>query len=620
MRIEAFRKIKRAILPLALFVALILSLAPLLPVLAGNARLYLSPSSGTKYVGSTFSVSVKVNSGSHTTNAYKAIVKFPTDKLSVTSLSTGNSICTLQITGSPSYSNSGGTVNFECGHTGSFSGSSGTIGNVTFLAKAAGTANLTFSSGQVKAADGSGTEVLGSTSGATFDLQPAPVGGPVVSSSTHSDQSSWYALKDVSLAWSRPTGSDGFSYTMDQRSNTIPDGVSEGIGREINYKDLSDGIRYFHIRAHGEGGWGNTTHFRFQIDTTPPDPFEVTSDPPAENVTAAPLIIATATDRPSGIDHYEIALDAENFTPVSGMPYQYERITEGTHTVTVRAVDKAGNYRDSSLLIKVVDIEDPQITRPTDGSYLPILEQLVIEGTAPEGLVELYLNGELIAQVESDGSFEYIHTGFLRPGPYKLKALIITERGIASSPAEITFTVDPRAVSLFGITLPGWLVYSTLLGIIIMLLILLFRYLRKVSGFDEHVREDVDQIEKETDKDLTEAGQELKQAVDEVLEKGDLRKLHQLEHELESRIEETEGRTRERIERELDRIRDHHPLAPKKFRLPGVKIPKIKFPNIREIKLPKIKLPKLPKIKIKFIIIEKKKEKKEEPEKEKPVE
>lgn len=567
MRTRISRKIKRALLPLVIFVALILSLAPLLPVLAGDARLYLSPSSGTKYVGSTFSVFVKVNSGSHNTNAYKAVVKFPTSLLSATSVSVGSSICTLQITGSPSYNNSTGTVNFECGHPGSFSGSSGTIGTVTFLAKAAGTANLTFTTASVKAADGYGTEVLGSTGGATFTLQPAPVSGPTVSSTTHPDPNAWYAKKDVELAWTVPAGANGFSYIINGNSGTIPDDVSEGTATTRSYFNNPDGVLYFHIKAHGAGGWGSTTHFRIGIDTTPPDPFTVTSDPPAENVTAAPLIIAHAVDRPSGIDHYEIAMDAENFAPVSGMPYQYERVTEGTHTVTVRAVDKAGNYRDSSLLIHLVDIEDPQITRPADGSYIPILEQLEIQGTAPEGLVELYLNGELIAQVEvvedrngTGHAFEYTYTEFLRPGVYKLKAILITDRGIASSPDEITFTVDPRAVSLFGVTLPGWLVYSTLLGIIITLLILLFRYLRKAAGFDEHVRKDVQEIEEETDKDLKRAEQELKQAVDDVLEGGDPTRINQMEHELERKIEETEGKTRERIEAELNRIRHHHPL------------------------------------------------------------
>src|SRR3989304_3287924 len=125
MRTNFLRKIKRAFLPLVVFAALVLPPAPLLPVLAGNAVLYLSPSGGTRYVGSSFAVSVRINSGSHTTNAYKAVVKFPTALLAATSVSVGGSICTLQISGSPSYSNSSGTVNFECGHPGSFSGSAG---------------------------------------------------------------------------------------------------------------------------------------------------------------------------------------------------------------------------------------------------------------------------------------------------------------------------------------------------------------------------------------------------------------------------------------------------------------------------------------------------------------
>lgn len=592
----------RRLWPLVISFLLLLSTLTFyaLPALAGDARLFLSPSSGIKYVGSTFTVSVKVNSGSHTTNAYKAVVKFPTSLLTATGASVGSSICTIQIPPSPSYNNSTGTVNFECGHPGYFSGSSGTIGVITFYAKAAGTANLSFSTANIKAADGSGTEVLGSTGGASFTLQPAPLAGPIVSSTTHPNQNSWYPERTATLSWTKPAGADGFSYVFDNKSGTIPDDVSEGTASAGDFTAGSDGIHYLHIKAHDSNGWGSTTHFRVQIDTTLPDPFEVTSEPPAENVTAAPLIIAKAVDRPSGIDHYEISLDGEGFAPVPGMPYQYGRIAEGTHTITVRAVDKAGNYRDSSLVIHVIDVEDPVITAPADGSYIPILESILIQGTAPAGIVELYLNDELIAQVETvDGKFEYEHTGFLRPGPYRLKAVAVTERGITSSPDQITFTVDPRAVSLFGITFPGWLVYSTLLGIIILLLILLFRYLRKVAGFDEHVRQDVAEIEKEAEKDLERAEQELKKAVDDVLERGDRRQIHQLEHELEKRIEKAEGEARQRIGAELDRIRRHHPRT----------LQKIEFPKFWQKIIPLWnRIPK-PRIKIKFTVFWKKKKK-----------
>ncbi len=550
----------KVIYALTLAVLLSLSLFPT-ATLAGNAVLYLSPGSGTKYVGAVFSVAVKVNSGSHSTNAYKVVLTFPTDKLRVTSYYTGSSICDLWIPPSPTYSNTQGRVTFECGHTGAFTGSAGTIGNVTFSVKAAGTARVSFTSASaVKAADGSGTEVLGSTGVATFTLKTIPVSAPVVSSTTHPNQKSWYAIQDAKLSWTKPPGSNGFSYTLNSTPKTIPNNSSQGTGAKRTYRDLS-GIQYFHIKARGANGWGSTAHFRIQVDTTPPDPFEVTSDPSAENVTSAPLISATATDRPSGIDHYELSLDGGAFETVQ-IPYKFERIQEGVHTLTIRAVDRAGNYRDSSITLYVVDVQDPEILEPADKSTLPLLEALTIKGTAPVGLVEIYLNDELIAKVESDGEFEYTRTGFLRPGIYRLTAKAITEEGIESSPAEVTFTVDARAVSIFGVVVPGWVVYSLLFGIIISLFIFLILYWRKIRKIDEHIQEDLDKIEKTVEKQLKGAERDLDRAVEKILQDGNEAEMRRMEHALENRIEKESEEAREEIKKQLDKIRQHHRKKP----------------------------------------------------------
>lgn len=559
--------------------------------------MYLSPSSGTKYVGSVFSVSVRVNTKSHETNAYKAVISFPSNLLTATSASVSGSICNLQITGSPYYSNSPAKVSFECGSPTAFSGSSGLIGTVTFAARAEGSAHIGFTNAQIKAADGNGTEVLGSTQGATFTIKPAPVGAPTVSSSTHPNQNSWYQEKTAQLSWTTPSGSDGFSYTFNKSSGTVPDDVSEGSGTKKTYPNLDDGTYYFHVKARGSSGWGATRHFRIRVDATPPEPFDITSVPPADNVTSAPLIRAHAVDRTSGIDHYELSLDGSELKKVP-IPYQFERIAEGTHELTIRAIDKAGNYRDSSITLVVPDVVDPQITQPADGSYLPLLESLIIEGTAPVGLVEIYLNGEFLARTESDGSFEYTHDAFLRPGTYTIVVKAVTEGGIESSPAEATFRVDARAISLFGLTFPGWLAYSLLLGTVILLLILFLIFWKRSRKADEHIREDLDRIEKEVERELDSVEKELNLRVEETLKDGNEAEMRRMEHELEKRIEESEGKAKQDLEKLIEKIKEHH-----QDNGPKIQLPRIKFP----------KLPRLPKFQIKFIIFEKRKEK--EPEK-----
>lgn len=553
------KRLQKKLVALALALTLSLSLFPNL-ILAGNATLYLSPGSGTKYVGTSFSVAIRTNSGSHVTNAYKAVVKFPTDKLTALSASAANSICTLQITGSPSYSNSAGTVNFECGHTGSFSGTSGRIGTITFSVRAAGTANLSFTTAQIKAADGQGTEVLGSTSGATYTLRTAPISAPAVSSTTHPDQNSWYALNNAAFTWTRPSGAVDFSYTLNRSRRTTPNDIPDGAGISTTYGNLSDGKHYFHIKARGAGGWGKTAHFRIQIDTTPPDPFELISDPPADAVTSAPLIIAKATDSTSGISHYELSFNGDAFQEVP-MPYQFPRIKEGVHTVTVRAFDRAGNYREASLVLNVVDIEEPKIIQPAEGEFLPLLEELIISGTSPQGLVELYLNGEFIALVESDGEFYYTHPEFLKPGSYVITAKSITEGGVESEPVEVHFKIDARAVSLFGVTLPGWLVYSLLLGTIAGLILLILILWKKRRKRERHFVEDIERIEREVDKQLDIAEEDLDRAVEETFKQGRKGRILRLER----KIGKVEEKAKQELMEELEKIKQHH--QPKRLKI-----------------------------------------------------
>jgi hypothetical protein len=62
---------------------------------------------------------------------------------------------------------------------------------------------------------------------------------------------------------------DGYSYIIDQVSDTMPDEVIDGVEDEISYSGLADGEWYFHVRAHDDSGnWGAAAHRRIGINTT----------------------------------------------------------------------------------------------------------------------------------------------------------------------------------------------------------------------------------------------------------------------------------------------------------------------------------------------------------------
>jgi hypothetical protein len=193
--------------------------------------------------------------------------------------------------------------------------------------------------------DGAGTNILTSRNGATFYIDPLPTAAPAITSSTHPKQDRWYQTRDVTLSWSG-SGS-AFSYILDKKPTTTPDQTSEGTAKTKTYEDLTDGVWYFHARVKGDSGWSAASHYRIQIDSTPPEEFTPEADP-AENAEKRPIIAYSAKDATSGIDHYEIRVDDGAWIKVGGS-YLLPSISSGKHTVTVKAVDRAGHEREGAV-------------------------------------------------------------------------------------------------------------------------------------------------------------------------------------------------------------------------------------------------------------------------------
>ncbi len=137
---------------------------------AQAATLSISPLSGSYPIGKTISVRVLVGSGGQSINAVSGLVTFSSDTLTLTGISKSG-IVTLWAQ-DPTYSNANGTASFQGVILNGYSGGSGTVLSLTFRAKAEGTATIGISGSgsSVLLNDGQGTNVLSSTSGATFSI------------------------------------------------------------------------------------------------------------------------------------------------------------------------------------------------------------------------------------------------------------------------------------------------------------------------------------------------------------------------------------------------------------------------------------------------------------------
>jgi hypothetical protein len=311
---------------------------------AGSATLYLSPASASHAVGSTFVVTVTLNSGGGVgVNAADGELSFDPTALSVQSVSKDNSVFNLW-TSNPTFSNTAGTVDYSGGSNTAYTGNAGDVVDVTFKALAAGSTTVKFANATALAADGQGTNVLGGTTPATYTIggaaaasSPAPAssnnssqssaaaaaaaaasagggGAPFtvtipITSPTHPDQSQWYNNDSPNFTWTLTADVAGVNFAFDQNPGTIPKRTSAGLLSSKQYSNVAEGTWYFHVRFEDAlGDWSDPATYQVNIDMTAPLPFTVTAAT-AAGISGRTELMFDATDTVSGVDHYVAVYD-----------------------------------------------------------------------------------------------------------------------------------------------------------------------------------------------------------------------------------------------------------------------------------------------------------------------
>ena len=153
---------------------------------------------------------------------------------------------------------------------------------------------------------------------------------------------------------------------------------------------------YFHIQFRNSAGWGASAHRKIQIDHTKPDSLTVAIEQTSPS-DAMPKILLSASDIPSGIDRYEIALDGGDprsalAKDLTSAPYQTAQLSVGSHVAVVRALDKAGNASDPVMKIFAVApmVEEAKSKGLSVPYWLLIISALVLIALAA-GLFVLFI-------------------------------------------------------------------------------------------------------------------------------------------------------------------------------------------------------------------------------------
>ena len=478
------RKIRNAdLLVMLILMFVFINILPV-AVEAAQASLFFSPSSGIYQKGSTFSVRVRVDSDGSSINAAQAKILFSQEILEVKSISKTGSIFTLWPE-EPIFSNSRGEVSFKGGvPSPGFTGTSNIL-TINFQGKKTGQARISFSNAEVLAADGRGTNILKLTQEASFSITEAYIevsrvpDPSKISSPTHPKEDFWYSNSNPEFKWEISSDIMGINYEIDQSPFSLPGAVSKNIEDSKIFKGIDDGIWYFHLRIRNKIGWSKVSHYKIQIDTVSPDPFDITVDNQGDSTNPRPFLYFETKDDLSGLSHYDIKIgerDTSSLVMVETNPFHLPVQSPGYYEVLVTAIDQAGNFQESSALLNIESIPSPEILVYPD-IYVAGEELFYISGSAsPDITVIIFFekNEKLVRtwEVKSnrDGDWSLSTNEIFKSGKYFISAKSQDHRGAISYPSpEYQVKVVLTGISIGPLTIT----YQTLFSILVVLIILI---------------------------------------------------------------------------------------------------------------------------------------------------
>ncbi len=239
--------------------------------------------------------------------------------------------------------------------------------------------------------------------------------------------------------------------TMDDLSGINNYEIKVDHGKFSNQKSpyklpkLIDGIHNITVRAYDFAGNFIYTYVDVYIDTTPPNTFKP-SVKSNEWTNEPPTILFETSDITSGLAYYEIKIDTEDYQ-IQISPYVLPKLSDGTHEITIRAFDNAGNRQQSGCTV-YIDTQAPElvINEPVENDWLKDSKVTISWNCSDElsGVtyckIKIDDRPEFIKHLENDEG--YSHTIFdLENGEHILNLTIFDQANNFRS-TEISFYID----------------------------------------------------------------------------------------------------------------------------------------------------------------------------------
>ncbi len=436
---------------------------------ASAATLFLSPPTTAVGPSQKFSIDVKVDGAGVGFNAAQATIRFPKDLLQVSSIDKTSSAFSFWLE-DPVFSNDQGVISFIGGSPFGVSGAAIQVLRVNFTPKGTGTGTVSVTDAAITASDGSGTNILSTTTSASITVSPANVASagavtapqqitrtptpatgtpaaPSINVSLYPDPTQWYdQVSPFSVSWSLPADISAVATAINKQPNFDPV-TSEGLFDNKTFNALSDGIWYLHVRFKNSFGWSTTVHSRIAIDTEPPLGFKITMQGGDTTDDPAPVLQFKTDDALSGMKEYDVMIDnhdpivvpAKGFVGTFTLPLQ----APGDHRVQVRTVDNAGNSVEDFITLHILPIASPTISFTTSQLFSDEPTGLTVQGSALPN-IEVILNvhqadaimASSTVETDAQGNWRYTFSEPLHNGTYNVSAVSRDARGALSLTVE----------------------------------------------------------------------------------------------------------------------------------------------------------------------------------------
>lgn len=433
------------------------------PAFAADIYMGLSTSQVTEQ--STFTGTVYISTDGQNINNAEGIIQFPTDLLSVESVSNAGSIFNFWIE-QPTFSNSTGLISWNGGLPNpGFLGQTGTILQVVFKAKKAGTANINFNTVAIRANDGVGTNVINLMHNAAITIGtpvvapvvpvvPQPVvlsslpNAPKITSSDMPDENAWYSLAQATFSWVLTNDITAVQLGLNAQKTTPTVVYEPAIANKL-LTNLDDGVMYLNARFKNALGWGNITHRKIQIDSTAPQSFSARAEIGEHDLISIAL---RGTDALSGMKKYAVlegttelatqkAVESDDPTYVTLPP-----LSEGEHTLYARGYDLADNFAEIEIKATAPRVAPPEITDYP--KKVSADSEIVVQGTSyPHTDILIWMQHEDGAKTNYSvktneyGQFVFTTHDTKHLGTRTLWAEAHRAEGVISSPSE-TVRID----------------------------------------------------------------------------------------------------------------------------------------------------------------------------------